>query len=136
MPFVVDASVSATWLLPDETHPVAAQAYAMLDDDDAIVPAIWWFELLNILVVNERRGRLNADQAERALTLLLRLPIKEGARFDRSVVMALARKHSLTAYDAAYLELAKRAGLPLATLDAALARAAAAEAVSLIGAAG
>ncbi|MFN4090157.1 MAG: type II toxin-antitoxin system VapC family toxin [Alphaproteobacteria bacterium] len=136
MPFVVDASISATWLLPDEAHNVADRAYAMLDEDDAIVPGIWWFELLNILVVNERRGRLDADQVGRALTLLSRLPIRQETVSDRSVLLALARRHRLTAYDAAYLELAKREGVPLATLDAALARAAAAESVPLIGPAG
>jgi hypothetical protein len=59
MPFVIDASVAASWLLPDETDARAEQAYALLDTDSAVVPGLWWFELRNVFIVNERRGRMN-----------------------------------------------------------------------------
>jgi len=132
MAFVVDASIAATWLLPGETSAAAAAAYARLPDEDALAPGLWWFEMRNILLSSERRGRLEAASSNKALALLANLPIQIDHAADSASVMALARKHGLTAYDAAYLELALRAALPLATLDKALARAAQAEGVQLI----
>jgi predicted nucleic acid-binding protein len=133
MPFVLDASVAACWLLPDERHPVAEAAYKRIANDQAVAPALWWFELRNLLIVNERRGRLDAAKTARALRLLRALPVTIDASVEEETLMQLARHHRLTAYDAAYLELAVRKGLPLATLDSALCVAARAEAVSLIG---
>jgi predicted nucleic acid-binding protein len=135
MPFVVDAAVAACWLLPDERHPVAELAFRMIASDQAIAPSIWWFELRNVLVVNERRGRLESAVTAQALRLLRALPITIDSNVDEDLLMRLARTHRLTVYDAAYLELAQRQGLALATLDAALAKAARAEAVPLIGSA-
>jgi predicted nucleic acid-binding protein len=89
---VADASVAACWLLPDEVHPVAAAARARLAGDHAIVPQIWWFEIRNLLVVNERRGRIDQQQSDRALDILRRLPIEFDPRNPRS------RPHS-PAYD-------------------------------------
>lgn len=132
MPFVVDASVAATWLLPDEGHGVAEAAYSRLLTDDALVPSLWWFEMRNIFVSNERRGRIGNEQTARALALLGGLPIQLDYTPDSAVILALARKHRLTAYDSAYLELAIRETIPMATLDDALARAAVAEGVELI----
>lgn len=132
MPFVVDASVAACWLLPDETHIVATRAKDRLRDDIAIVPRIWWFEMRNILVVNERRGRLDAATSDRALDILRRLPIEIADDVDEAALLAIARAHRLTIYDAAYLELARRERFALATLDQPLAAAARAESVELI----
>lgn len=133
MPFVVDASVAACWLMPDERHPVAEAAFKRIADGQAMAPALWWFELRNMLLVNERRGRLDKSKTARALRLLRGLPVAIDASIEEDALMDLARRHRLTAYDAAYLELALREGAPLATLDAALATAAQAEAVPLIG---
>jgi predicted nucleic acid-binding protein len=131
MPFVVDASVVGAWLLPDESHPIAEHALRQLAVETAIAPALLWFELRNMLVVNERRGRLDAAKTSQALRLLKSLPISTVAELDEDLLMRLARTHRLTVYDAAYLELALRRRLALATLDAALARAASAEAVPM-----
>jgi predicted nucleic acid-binding protein len=133
MPFVVDASVAASWLLPDEGRPEALRAYARLVGDHAVVPSLWWFEVRNLFVVNERRGRVDREQTRQALSLLAALPIELDFEPVEATLLHFARQHRLTAYDAAYLELAKRYTLPLATLDKALATAARAELVTLIG---
>jgi predicted nucleic acid-binding protein len=127
MPFVIDASVAACWLMPDERHPVAEAAFNRIAQDQAIAPGLWWFELRNVLLVNERRGRLDKLKTAHALRLLRGLPVAIDLSVEEDALMDLARRHRLTAYDAAYLELALRKGLPLATLDAALATAAKAE---------
>jgi predicted nucleic acid-binding protein len=133
MPFVVDASVAACWLLPDERHPVAEAAYKRIARDSAVTPVLLWYELRNVFIVNERRGRLDAAKTARALRLLKGLPMTIDTDVDEDALMHLARQHRLTVYDAAYLELALRKRLELATLDAALAAAARAETVPLIG---
>jgi predicted nucleic acid-binding protein len=132
MPFVLDASVSATWCFPDEEHGTAEAAFDLLAGDEAIVPAFWWFEIRNILVVNERRGRIDAVETACFLADLERLSIRIDREPDSETVLALARKHNLTGYDAAYLELARRQGLPLASLDRALVAAARADGVPLL----
>jgi predicted nucleic acid-binding protein len=76
MPFVIDASVTASRLLPDEADTRAEQAYTLLDTESAVVPGLWWFELRNIFVVNERRGRIDEATTQRALKLLASLPIR------------------------------------------------------------
>lgn len=124
MPFVLDASVAACWLMPDEVHPLAARTGERLIDDHAVVPRIWWFEIRNLLVVNERRGRLDIDKSSRALGILRRLPIEFDHGTDEEALLGIARRHRLSVYDAAYLELARRERFPLATLDRALASAA------------
>jgi|SRR3954465_1592184 predicted nucleic acid-binding protein len=136
MPFVIDASVAACWLLPDEAHDIATAAFSRLVTDHALVPSLWWFEMRNLFIVNERRGRLDHEKTSRALALLSELPIRLDHTPDSSTVLQLARRHRLTVYDAAYLELAQRDDAPLATLDDALTRAAKAEGVPLVGSAG
>jgi predicted nucleic acid-binding protein len=133
MAFVVDASVAAAWLLPDEVSNVATAAYARLPEEEAVAPGLWWLEMRNIFLSNERRGRIDAAKSNRALDLLAGLPIRLEHGAESGALMALARKHGLSAYDAAYLELALREALPLATLDNALAKAALAEGVALVG---
>lgn len=133
MPFVLDASVTAAWCFPDENSDTANAAFDWLANDEAVVPALWWFEIRNILVVNERRGRIDQSETATFLADLARLPLGIDRKPDGDVVLAMARKHGLTAYDAAYLELARRVGGPLATLDKVLAIAARADGVPLIG---
>lgn len=133
MPFVIDASVAACWLLPDESHPYADAAFDRFPSDTAIAPSLWWFEMRNIFLSSERRGRLNPAITEQFLSLLNALPIRLDHRPNDAALLTLARRHKLTAYDAAYLELALREGLALATLDAALIQAAKAEGLDVVG---
>jgi predicted nucleic acid-binding protein len=133
MPFVVDASVAACWFMPDERHPVAEVAYRRIARDPAVAPVLWWYELRNMLIINERRGRLDSDKTDRVLRLLRGLPVSIDSDVEEEALMQLARRHQLTVYDAAYLELAKRRDHPLATLDDALSKAARSERVVLIG---
>jgi predicted nucleic acid-binding protein len=133
MPFVIDASVAACWLMPDERHPIADAAHKRIIHDPAVTPVLWWYELCNMMIVNERRGRLDSAKTARALRLLRGLPVTIETDVEEDSLMQLARRHRLTVYDAAYLELALRKGHPLATLDAELMIAARAETVPLIG---
>jgi predicted nucleic acid-binding protein len=133
MPFIVDSSVAVCWLMPDERHAAAQAAYARIARDSAVIPVLWWYELRNVLIVNERRRRFGPGKTALALRLLRALPIAIDAEEDEDALMEIARRHRLTVYDATYLELALRRGLPLATLDTALATAARAEAVELVG---
>ncbi len=129
---VVDASVAACWAFRDEDHPHADLALARLRSGEALVPAWWWFEVRNILVVNERRGRITEAETAVFLRDLARLPITIDRAPESGEILRLARAHRLSVYDAAYLELAQRNRVDLATLDADLIRAARAEAVPLI----
>lgn len=133
MPFVLDASVAACWTFEDEDHPVAALALERVRADEARVPSLWWFEVRNTLIVNERRGRLTESDTTAFLRALARLNIAVDRSPDEADVLVPARRRRLTVYDAAYLELARREGVPLATLDTALAAAARAERAPLLG---
>ena len=136
MPFVLDASIAAGWAFADEDHPDAALALARIRDDEARVPTLWWFEVRNVLIVNERRGRLTEADTAAFLRRLARLGVTVDRSPEEAAVLALARRHRLSVYDASYLELAQREALPLATLDAELARAARAEGVAVLDAEG
>jgi predicted nucleic acid-binding protein len=124
MPFVVDASVAGSWLLPDEHHPEAVTALDRLQDDEAFVPALLWFEIRNLLLANERRQRITPAQTAAALSVLQGLPLQVDSQADSDTTLQLARDHRLTVYDAVYLELAVRRHLPLLTFDGELAAAA------------
>lgn len=132
MGFVIDASVAACWLFPDEGSAIADAARERMVAETAVVPAIWWFEIRNVLLVGERRNRIEPAQTTRALLLLSRLQIEVDRAADDAVLIGLARRHQLSAYDAAYLELALRQDVPLATLDTAMARAAKAEGINMV----
>lgn len=133
MPFVLDASIAACWAFQDEDHPHVAEALELVRTDGAWVPTVWWFEVRNTLVVNERRGRLTEADTAVFLHALSRLCVTVDRTPGEADVLALARRHRLTIYDSAYLELAQRQDLPLATLDRALTSAARAEKVALLG---
>jgi predicted nucleic acid-binding protein len=133
MPFVVDASVAVCWSMSNERHPIADAGFQRIRLDPAVTSVLWWYELRNVLMVNERRGRLDNARAARVLRLLRGLPVGIDADVEEETLMQLARRHQLTVYDATYLELALRKGYPLATLGAALSSAALAEGVPLIG---
>jgi predicted nucleic acid-binding protein len=133
MPFVVDASVAVCWFSPDERDPIADTAFQLLRFDSVVTSVLWWYELRNVLMVNERRGRLDSANTAGVLRLLRGLPVAIDADVEEESLLQLARRYRLTVYDAAYLELALRKGYPLATLGDALTRAARAEGVPLIG---
>jgi len=133
LPFVVDASVTLAWCFEDEATPYTEAILDRLSDDSAVVPALWELEISNVLLLGERRGRLTESQSARFVALLAQLPVLlDTASVDMVAVLAAGRHHALTAYDAAYLVLAEREGLPLATLDAKLLAAAQAAGVAVI----
>ena len=132
MAFVLDASITACWAFRDEDHPDASLAFMQIRTEEAVVPCLWWFEVRNTLVVNERRRRIAESETAAFLLNLSRLRIRVDRIPDEGAVLRLARTHRLSVYDAAYLELAQREGLPLATLDTDLQKAAAAEGVALL----
>ena len=124
---VLDASITADWLLDDEFDPRAADALTRLRRDGAIVPPLWHYEVRNALLAAERRGRVSQIGTTERLDSLKALPILTDEETNLQAAFDLAREHGLSFYDALYLELAKRLGTTLATLDAELARAALAE---------
>ena len=133
MSIVVDASVTMAWCYEDEAAAAADEALERLRTDDAIVPPLWQQEVANVLLVAERRARISEAQAERFVSLLAQLPIRVDVDVvDLGAVLGVGRRHGLSAYDAAYLLLAERHGVPLATLDEALATAAAAAGVEVL----
>jgi predicted nucleic acid-binding protein len=132
MAFVLDASVSAVWALSDESHPLADLAMNLIAQETALVPDVWWFEVRNVLVINERRKRLRAEESNAFLKLLNGFPIWTDSDRDEDAILDFARKYQLSIYDAAYLDVAYRNRLSLATLDKALRVAAEAAGVSLL----
>jgi len=135
MPFVLDASVVACWAFADENHPIADFALERIRTDEACVPALWWFEIRNILIVNERRKRVTERDTAAFLRHLARLRVTVDRSPEEADVLTLARRHRLSVYDASYLELACRDGVSLATLDNQLEAAASAAGVNLLGSA-
>ncbi|MCE5307993.1 MAG: type II toxin-antitoxin system VapC family toxin [Acidobacteriales bacterium] len=118
--FVLDASVALSWCFDDEDDAYGRRVLGMLRMTDAIVPAIWRLEVANAVLVAERRRRLNSVDASRFLTLLedLNIGVDSGTSVHAfNNTLQLARRYRLSAYDAAYLELALREALPIATLD-------------------
>ncbi len=132
---VVDASVALAWCFSDEASPTADLALGRLEHEEAIAPAIWPLEVANGLRTAERRGRLDPADVPRIRELLLALAgqVEPVALTDAlGDVTETARRLDLTAYDAAYLQLAARRGLQLATIDDRLRRAAAIAGVALV----
>jgi predicted nucleic acid-binding protein len=132
MPFVLDTSVAMAWAFDDQDHPNAIVALKRIRKDRAHVPSLWWYEVRNVLIIGERRRRLTEADTALFLRALSRFDIAVDPLPDEARVLAIARRHRLTVYDAVYLELAQREEIPLATLDKELARAAIAEDVRLI----
>ncbi len=118
MAFVLDASVTMAWCFEDEVTPYSEEVLDSLSETTAIVPTLWWLEVANVLLVGERRQRLTQAQSARFTELLTALPIETAQEQDAfAPLLALGREHKLSAYDASYLSLASRLGLPLATSD-------------------
>jgi predicted nucleic acid-binding protein len=132
MAFVLDASITACWAFDDEVHPETALAFDRMRAEEGVVPSLWWFEVRNTLIVSERRQRITESGTATFLRSLARLRLRVDRSPDENAILKLARAHRLSVYDAAYLELAQREGLPLATLDADLRRAAASEGMAVV----
>jgi len=132
VPIVVDVSVMACWHFDQERNDRADAILLRLRNDEAAVPALWWFEMRNVLLQGERRNRTTPQQTRAFLDFLRQIPISVTPLPDENAVMELARRHRLSFYDAAYLELARRENLPLATFDRDLIGAAGAEGVLLV----
>lgn len=130
-PVVIDASVTMAWILPDEQSESADTLRSTLLEGQALAPAFWWIEIRNVLLMAERRGRIESGAPEIELKALGALEISLDAAPEEGALLTLARTHQLSIYDALYLELAKRKGVALATLDRRLAEAAQAERVAL-----
>ncbi|MCY3646233.1 MAG: type II toxin-antitoxin system VapC family toxin [Chloroflexi bacterium] len=129
---VLDASVAAAWLLREELDPPALTALDILRSEGVCVPPLWHYEVRNALLVAERRGRVPDGGARRGLETLRDASIDTDEATDLDTALELALAHGLSFYDASYLELARRRGLPLATRDRALARAVRAEGLEVV----
>lgn len=127
--FVVDASVVRCWILPDEASALADRALDLLEANDAVAPDLVWHEVRNVLMLARRRKRIDFDLVTQGLHFLRRLRIVTMSSPEDHLILTLAERHGLTAYDAAYLALALERTLPLATLDRKLAAAAGREGV-------
>ena len=140
MNFVLDASVALLWLAP-ETNPVgndyAVTTLMALKQSQAVVPSLFALEIANVVTKLESKGVVTEAVSQRYLAVLscLNISVDQATAVNAlSDTLNLARRYKLSAYDAAYLELALRTGLPLATLDADLAKAATTAGVSILGA--
>ena len=125
--FVLDCSITVAWLFDDESTPQTDELLDRLKDSGALVPALWRLELGNVLARAERLKRITAAHIADYLDLLDRSPIVTDTETESRTfreILTLARNEGLTTFDVAYLELAVRRRLPLATLDRELIRAA------------
>lgn len=135
MSFVLDTSIALAWAYSDETTQAVTQVFDLLAQSGAWVPGLWHLEIANVLEMGVRRKRHNGQFRDATLADLAQLPIDIDGETDHQAwgaTLRLAIRHELTLYDAAYLELASRRNLPLATLDEDLRRAARAEKVKLL----
>ncbi len=135
MPFVLDNSVVTGWYLPDQASSYCQAIATRLESDKALVPALWQQELANVLKTACTRGKLKIDAAREILDALATLPIEIDASPGpgQRQLFELAMRYKLSrSYDAVYLELAMRHGLPIATQDAQLKEAAIAAGVAIL----
>ena len=136
MSLVLDSSATLAWIYNEETTPAVRDLFDRITAEGAWVPSLWRLEVGNVLQLGVRRGRHDSAFRDETLADLALLPIALDPHTDQqawSATMQLAERHKLTLYDAAYLELALRRALPLATLDDELRTAAAAEGVTVLG---
>ncbi len=134
MAFVLDNSVVSGWYLTGQSTDYSQAIAVRLEQEKALVPALWQLELANVLKTACTKGRLSHAQARQILDVLAQLPIEvdTGAPPGQRQLFELAMRFNLSSYDAAYLELAMRHGLPLATQDEQLKLAATAAGVGVL----
>ncbi len=134
--FIIDCSLTMAWCFADEATPGTREIQDRMIDESAIVPSHWFLEVSNVLAMCEKRKRISPADSDQFLDLIRTFAIHhedESARRSFRYLLPLCRKHGLTSYDAAYLDLAMRARLPLASLDDDLRRAAANEGLPVLG---
>jgi predicted nucleic acid-binding protein len=132
---VIDSSIALSWCFEDEASPETDVLFERVRDDGAIVPELWPLEVSNVLLQAHRRGRISAGDMALRLELMAGLPLAidpETAGRAWREILVTARETGLSVYDAAYLELAVRRGLPLLTKDGELASAARKLAVTVL----
>lgn len=125
--FVIDCSLTMAWLFEDEKTAFSEGLLDRLKKDRGVVPSLWLFEVLNVLIMGEKRQRISHSQTSHFLNVLNQLPIQiveVNSVLQSESMLFLARAHHLTSYGASYLDLASRPGLPLASLDEQLIKAA------------
>jgi predicted nucleic acid-binding protein len=134
--FVLDSSLTMAWCFDDEASPETDEIQDWLTADArAYVPTLWHLEIANVLWACERRKRITEADSVRFLAVLKALNITTDRQTEQhagQTTLGLARQHGLSVYDAAYLELAMRMGLPLASKDETLARSAQAVGLSIL----
>lgn len=134
MPFVLDNSVVTGWYLPEQATAYGQSVATRLESDKALVPTLWQLELANVLKTACTRGKLDLETARQILDALGRLPIEidTSPAPGQRQLFELAMRYQLSSYDAAYLELAMRHGLAIATQDLHLKEAAMAAGVDVL----
>ena len=133
--FVIDASVALAWCFDYESTAATRALLDLFEDEHAKVPSLWHLELANALAVSERKMRLTPARRSEFIGLIGGLPIvvdEQTPNLALSIVLDLARNERLSAYDASYLALAMRRGLPLAAKDDDLAQVARRVGVTLL----
>ncbi len=124
MDWVIDSSIALAWALPDETSNEAERFLnRLLTRNIFWVPALWWYEMANALLTAQRRKRLKEAERIRLIELYREIPIQTDMTLNSDMMErlhTLAIEYNLSAYDTAYLELAQRKGLGLATVDRSL----------------
>lgn len=136
MSLVLDSSAALAYCFEDERTPQIVAVFARIVEQGAVVPSLWRFEMANVLLLAQRRGRITEPYRQAMFDRFEKASIQMDDQSDAlawRATVVLAEMCNLTVYDAAYLELAQRRRLPLATLDAALARAAKAAGVEVLG---
>lgn len=133
---ILDCSIVMAWCFADEATPETRAVQDRMIAETAVVPAHWFLEVSNVFAMCEKRKRITATDSDQFLDLLLAFDIQvddETAGRSFKHLLPLCRKHGLTSYDAAYLDLAMQTQLPLASLDDALRKAAIAEGLTVLG---
>ena len=136
MSLIIDASLTVSWYFDDEATPATEAVLDTVSETGAVVPTLWRLEVANAFQSAIRRKRFTASYRDRSLNELTRLPIVVDPETDTyawTTTLRLAERFSLTTYNSAYLELAQRRKLPLATLDSALRAAAMAVGIKVLG---
>lgn len=116
--FVLDCSVAIAWCFEDETTPYTETVLSSLNITNAIVPKLWYIEIVNVLLMAQKKGRINDNGIFHFLSLLEKLPIiSDETNVTMVDLVMLSQKYQLTSYDGCYLNLCLQYNLPLATLD-------------------